>query len=57
MYSLLIQSSTPNTVGYLIVGYVIIGGIGLLYVASLLLRQRSLRRDVEVIERLYSDEL
>lgn len=55
MYSLLIQS-TPNTVGYMVLGYVIIGGIGLLYVASLLFRQRGLQRDIEVIERLYDDE-
>ncbi len=52
---LLFQTPTPNTVSYLIVGYVIIGGIGLLYVLSLLLRQRALRRDLEVIERLHLD--
>ncbi len=46
----------PNTISYLIVGYAIIGGIGLLYVLSLLLRQRSLKRDLDVIERLYLDD-
>jgi hypothetical protein len=46
----------PDTIGYLIVGYAIIGGIGLLYVLSLLLRQRSLKRDLDVIERLYLDD-
>lgn len=53
---LLFQAPTPDTTGYLIVGYVIMGGIGLLYVASLLLRQRGLHRDLEVIERLHLDE-
>ena len=52
---LLFQTPTPNTIGYLIVGYVIIGGIGLLYVLSLVLRQRALRRDLEVIARLHLD--
>jgi hypothetical protein len=46
----------PDTISYLIVGYAIIGGIGLLYVLSLLLRQRSLKRDLDVIERLYLDD-
>lgn len=53
---LLFQSTTPDTTSYLIVGYVIIGGIGLLYVLSLLFRQRNLRRDLEMIERLHSDD-
>jgi hypothetical protein len=46
----------PNTISYLIIGYAIIGGIGLLYALSLLLRQRSLKRDLDVIERLYFDD-
>lgn len=53
---LLFQAPTPNTVSYLILGYVIMGGIGLVYVLSLLWRQRNLRRDLDVIERLHSDE-
>jgi hypothetical protein len=53
---LLFQAPTPNTVSYLILGYVIIGGIGLVYVLLLLWRQRNLRRDLDVIERLHGDE-
>ncbi len=56
MFALLFQSGPPNTIPYLMVGYAIIGGIGLLYVASLLLRQRNLKRDLNVIERLEADE-
>lgn len=48
----LIQNTTPDTINYLILGYVLIGGTGLVYVASLLLRQRNLKRDLDVIERL-----
>ncbi len=44
--------STPDTVSYLILGYGIIGAIGLIYVISLIVRQRNLQRDLEVIEQL-----
>ena len=54
---LLVQDGTPNTIAYLILGYVIICGIGLGYTLSLWYRQRSLKRDLDVIERLQrSDE-
>ena len=57
MFALLLQSGTPDTIPYLVVGYIIIGGIGLLYVATLLLRQRSLKRDLDVIERLEAEDV
>lgn len=56
MFALLFQSAPPDTIPYLIVGYAIIGGIGLLYALSLVVRQRNLRRDLETIERLHSEE-
>ena len=46
----------PDTIPYLILGYVIIGGIGLAYALSLVFRQRRLKRDLDVLERLLSDE-
>lgn len=46
----------PDTIPYLILGYVIMGGIGLVYVLSLALRQRKLKRDLDVLERLLSDD-
>lgn len=55
MFVLALQAP-PDTTGYLIVGYAIIGGIGLLYALSLLLRQRSLKHDLDVIERLHLDD-
>ncbi len=50
--ALLLLASPPDTTSYLILGYVIIGGVGLLYVITLLVRQRNLKRDLDVIERL-----
>lgn len=46
----------PDTTSYLVLGYVIIGGIGLGYVLSLVLRQRRLKRDLDVLEHLLEDE-
>lgn len=51
-----LQDATPNTVPFLILGYVIICGVGLGYVLTLWFRQRGLKRDLEVIERLHSSE-
>jgi hypothetical protein len=47
---------TPDTIPYLILGYVIIGGVGLAYVLSLVIRQRRLKHDLDVLERLLEDE-
>jgi hypothetical protein len=52
----LFQDAAVDSTSYLVVGYVIIGTVGLGYVLSLWLRQRSLKRDLEVIERLQNDE-
>jgi hypothetical protein len=55
--STLFQTSPiPNTIPYLILGYVIIGGVGLGYVLSLMFRQRKLRRDLVVLDRLLEDD-
>jgi hypothetical protein len=53
---LMFFQETPDTVNYLILGYVIIGGVGLGYVLTMWLRQRNLKRDLEVIERLQKDD-
>jgi hypothetical protein len=51
-----LQDAPPDTISSLILGYVIIGGVGLIYVITLALRQRNLKRDLEVIERLQNDD-
>ena len=55
MFSLALQT-TPNTVPYMIAGYVVIGTVGLVYVISLLVRQRNLKRDVETLEMLTRED-
>jgi hypothetical protein len=56
MFVPFLQETPPDTVSYLILGYVIIGAVGLGYVLSLVLRQRGLKRDLDVIERLSHDD-
>jgi hypothetical protein len=46
----------PDTVTYLIVGYALIGGVGLVYIISLIVRQRNLKRDVEALEAITREE-
>lgn len=52
----LFQDQTPDTVSYLILGYVIIAAVGLGYVITLVVRQRNLRRDLDVLDRLDKDD-
>lgn len=51
-----LQNPPPDTVNGLIIGYVLMVGLGLTYVASLVWRRRSLKRDLEVLESLQRDE-
>lgn len=48
--------STPNTILYLIAGYVVIGAVGLVYALSLFIRQRNVKRDVEILEMLTRED-
>jgi NhaP-type Na+/H+ and K+/H+ antiporter len=41
-----------NTLSYMIAGYVVIFGIMLVYLASLVVRNRNLRQDEETLEEL-----
>ncbi|WP_420628706.1 hypothetical protein [Candidatus Leptofilum sp.] len=53
-----LQSSVnPNTFNnYLILGYIVMGVIGLFYIVSLVLRQRNLQQDIQLMERLLQDD-
>jgi hypothetical protein len=42
--------------GYLILGYVAMWIIGIVYVITLLTRQRNLQQDVELMQQLLEDE-
>ena len=52
----LVLDPTPDTVNFLIAGYVFLIGLPVLYVISWYVRQRSLKRDLETIELLAADE-
>jgi hypothetical protein len=53
---LLLQQPTPNTVAYMIAGYAVIGSVGLIYIISLVVRQRNLKRDIETLEMLTRED-
>ncbi|NDJ51610.1 MAG: hypothetical protein GYB68_00835 [Chloroflexi bacterium] len=46
------QFTTPNTVPDMLLGYAFIFGTGLFYIASLMMRRRSLQRDLVVLEQI-----
>ena len=41
--------TTPNTLAYMVAGYAVIFGVLLIYVVSLLIRQRNLKRTLKAI--------
>ncbi len=46
------QTTTPDTSGYFIAGYVVIFVVMLVYIISLFVRQRNLEQDYETLEEL-----
>jgi hypothetical protein len=51
-----LQQGPPDTVGYMIFGYVVIFGVMFIYLASLIMRHRNLQRDIEILEDLEDNE-
>lgn len=48
---------TPDTFNnYLVLGYFVMGVISLVYIVSLAVRQRNLRQDIQLMERLLQDD-
>lgn len=56
MFELMLQNQTPDTVSYLVLGYVVIGGAGLGYVVTLIVRWRGLMRQLAVLRQLQEEE-
>ncbi len=56
MFELMLQNQTPDTVSYLVLGYVVIGGVGLGYVVTLIVRWRGLMRQLAVLRQLQEEE-
>ena len=48
--------TTPNTIGYLIAGYIFLLGAPIAYIVTWFIRRRSLERDIEMLESLKADE-
>ena len=56
LFSILLQEGPANTTSYMIAGYAVIFGVMLLYLISLLVRQRNLQKDLEVLEEIQGEE-
>ncbi len=52
LYAPPLQNTTPDTSSYMIAGYAVIFIIMLIYLASLSIRQRNFRKDLELLEEL-----
>ncbi len=56
LLSLLLQEGPADTTSYMIAGYAVIFGVMLFYLISLLVRQRNLQKDLEVLEEIQTDQ-
>jgi hypothetical protein len=56
LFSFFLQEGPANTTSYMIAGYTVIFGIMLIYLISLLIRQRNLQKDLEVLEEIQDEE-
>jgi hypothetical protein len=52
----LFQTATPDTLNYMILGYLVFFGLPLIFIGSLWWRQRNLEKDVELLKELKQDE-
>jgi hypothetical protein len=53
---MLILETTPDTSQYMIAGYAIAFGVMFIYVASLFIRSRNLKRDMSMLEEMDKDK-
>jgi hypothetical protein len=51
-----LQEITPDTLNYMLLGFAVLLGLPLLYVISLLVRQRNLEKDIALIETLKDEQ-
>jgi hypothetical protein len=50
-----ILETPPDTSGYMVAGYAIAFGVMLIYVVSLFIRSRNLKRDLTMLEEMDKD--
>ncbi len=55
LFSFFLQEGPANTTSFMIAGYAVIFGIMLIYLISLLVRQRNLQKDLEVLEEIQAE--
>jgi hypothetical protein len=53
---MLYAEGTANTVNYFIAGYVVFFTVMALYLASLVIRYRNLKQDLEVLQEMEQDD-
>ena len=53
---MLFQEITPDTNGYMLLGYAVLLGLPLLYVLSFYIRRRNLEKDIQLIQSLREEE-
>jgi hypothetical protein len=46
------ETATPDTFAYLILGLVVASGIFLAFLGSMVVRQRNLQKDIQLLEQL-----
>lgn len=56
LFLTLLQEGPANTTNYMIAGYAVIFGVMLLYLISLLVRQRNLQKDLEVLQEIQGEQ-
>ena len=56
LFSYLLQEGPANTTSFMIAGYAVIFGVMLIYLISLLVRQRNLQKDLEGLEEIQGEE-
>ncbi|MGW8224559.1 MAG: hypothetical protein ACWGOY_02435 [Anaerolineales bacterium] len=56
LFSTLLQEGPANTTSYMIAGYAVIFGVMLIYLISLLVRQRNLQKDLEVLQEIQGEQ-
>lgn len=52
LFSILLQEGPAETTNYMILGYTVIFSVLIIYLASLYVRRRNLKRDVELLQEL-----
>jgi len=56
LLSVILQEGPADTTSYMIAGYAIIFGVMLIYLISLLVRQRNLQKDLDVLEDIQREQ-